>query len=326
MAVHGRDRVLEEHTERTNVFSVIVPTVGRARLIDLALSSLNHQEYREFEVVIVNDGGETILPTIRRWKSKFPIELVELPLRRGASYARNCAVDVSQGVYLAFLDDDDIFLPSHLTRLCEMLDRGSQVAHMGAVVSDRRLDPAADQLSGLHRKTYDFDQSILYAANYLHTGSVGCLNFRDTDVRFDNEMDHCEDWDLWLALTDRLGFRLTTSKEISAVYHQIPGNSGQVARAQADVPTAFSIVRQRIYSKWHSDSPLVGIYRSWLSEFEEVRNRCLSKGMVMPTQLFDTVLHYLNICYVEGKYPLRARIEGLITEPMPPRDTRRADT
>jgi hypothetical protein len=157
------------------------------------------------------------------------------------------------------LDDDDLFLPHHLELACRTLaTTGLDFVYLGTGVSDRRVRSLPPDWQRMHRRMYEFERRFLQVANYVHTGSIVVRNFRDTAVRFDESLSHCEDWDMWIALTSTLGYGATCVGEVTTIYLQIAGVDGLVAAAQQVTPSPFSVVRERMYAKWPVDDPLVG--------------------------------------------------------------------
>lgn len=89
-------------------FSVIVPTFNRHEFVTEAVRSVLRQTVQDFEVIVVNDGGESPpLPDDSR------VRLVE-QANQGPAAGRNHGIRVSEGRYLTFLDDDDLFTPERL--------------------------------------------------------------------------------------------------------------------------------------------------------------------------------------------------------------------
>jgi glycosyltransferase involved in cell wall biosynthesis len=276
------------------LISVVIPTCERPGLLEQALGSLAQQSYRDFEVIVVNDGGPSIAPAMAAWQRRFPLTLIELAERAGPARSRNAAIERASGEYLAFLDDDDIFLPEHLeTAYRSMTDNALDLVYLRALVSNRRVDRVPTVEPGAYFKAYPFDERFLYIANYIHTGSVVVTNFADTGARFDESLPLCEDWDMWLSLRAGLGFTFGFVDKLTSVYHQVPDTPGAVSRGQLTSPSPFSLVRQRIHRKWPNDDPQVIAYRQWLTDFEDYRDRRIGAGQLSPVNLFDRVLSYL---------------------------------
>jgi glycosyltransferase involved in cell wall biosynthesis len=293
-----------------SLVSVIIPTVDRPKLLDAALGSVAAQEMQaDVEVVVVNDGGPSVAAVVRAWNDVLPVTLVELDRRAGPATARNVGIERADGKYIAFLDDDDLFMPDHLAIGCGPLERDeADFVYLGAVVADRRLSELPTDLTECPLKAYPYDHRLLLVANYLHTGSVIVRNFRNTTVRFDESLVVCEDWDLWLTLTIALGYRVSFVNRLTTIYHQVPDASGLVAEAQTTSPSKFELARDRINAKWRSADPLVLAYRDWMVALEQFRSDLIAHHRRMPNLLFDSILAYLHDRLTHEKPPEYADI------------------
>jgi hypothetical protein len=89
--------------------SVIVPTKDRPEMLARALASVQAQTVDDWEVIVVNDGGQPPeLPDDPR------MSLIDLPTSCGHPHARNLAAPLGTGTYISQLDDDDWWLPERL--------------------------------------------------------------------------------------------------------------------------------------------------------------------------------------------------------------------
>ncbi len=125
--------------------SVIIPVYNRAAFVVEALESIFRQTFRDFEVILVNDGSadtpqlETaLIPYLSR------LHYIKQE-NRGASAARNTAIRKAQGELLAFLDSDDSWLPGYLDAQVKFLDQNPQV--VASVADAVRFGELAGQSS-----------------------------------------------------------------------------------------------------------------------------------------------------------------------------------
>jgi glycosyltransferase involved in cell wall biosynthesis/ubiquinone/menaquinone biosynthesis C-methylase UbiE/Tfp pilus assembly protein PilF len=96
--------------------SVLMSTYNRKRFLPAAIESIKAQTYTNWELVLVNDGGEKVSDVVRKAGSN-RIRLLNLERNCGKGHAINCAFLESKGAFIAHLDDDDIWYPDHLERL-----------------------------------------------------------------------------------------------------------------------------------------------------------------------------------------------------------------
>lgn len=109
--------------------TVVVPTRNRLAQLQRALACVERQSYRDFKVIVVDDGSTD---GTRAWLERPAATLRALSTASsgGASAARNLAIQHSRGELIAFLDDDDVWQPSYLEAQVHNLD-----ANTNAVLS-----------------------------------------------------------------------------------------------------------------------------------------------------------------------------------------------
>lgn len=101
------------------MFTVFIPTYNRAGLLPRALSSIEAQTFRDFEVVIVDDGStDDTAAVVARWKARveFPVTYVKQN-NQGKHVAHNKGVELAKGRLFFNLDSDDRLLPDALERI-----------------------------------------------------------------------------------------------------------------------------------------------------------------------------------------------------------------
>lgn len=238
----------------TPLVSVIVPTLNRPAELGQALASITGQvgiDLAELEVIVVNDGGAPSDTVIAEASDRgLPVTAVTHPRRLGLPSARNTGLDRGRGRYVAFLDDDDVFLPHHLaTTLAELDSTGVDGVATTCLVSEHRTDPATP-VTGAAVWDVRFDPLLLEACNLfpVHTAVFR----RPARARLDSGLPAIEDWDFWLRLTREHNYRFTRLHHPTVVYHRVP-QVGSMINAVADDTAAmasFSALVRRIWARW----------------------------------------------------------------------------
>src|SRR4029450_3547771 len=98
--------------------SVVIPTCDRPLFLERALQSVCEQERLPEEIIVVDDGAPYAALETRNAVEKFrrrALRLVSNTCSKGASGARNSGAALASGTVLAFLDDDDEWLPAYLS-------------------------------------------------------------------------------------------------------------------------------------------------------------------------------------------------------------------
>jgi len=177
--------------------SIIIPTYNRHELVREAIASVMAQSYRDFELIVVDDGsGDGTAEVI----PEFPqVRYVYQP-NRGVAAARNHGVALSNGEWLAFLDSDDIWQPRKLEHQLVFF-----TAHAEAQICQTeeiwlrngvRVNP--------HHKHCKTGGDIFARSLELCLVSPSAVMLsRDLFERtggFDESFPACEDYDLWLRI------------------------------------------------------------------------------------------------------------------------------
>jgi glycosyltransferase involved in cell wall biosynthesis len=122
--------------------SVVIPTFNRVRQVQSALSSVLSQTYRDFEVIVIDDGStdgtcHAIHKVIKsQSENRNKIRYFFQP-NQGQSVARNKGVYESRGQWVAFLDSDDVWMPEKLAWQVRAIERYGGKIH--ACFTDARL-------------------------------------------------------------------------------------------------------------------------------------------------------------------------------------------
>jgi glycosyltransferase involved in cell wall biosynthesis len=104
------------------LFSIIIPTFNRARLIGRAIDSVLAQDFPDWEMIVIDDGStDSTGDMIRHYSDSDPRIQYHYTDNQGASAARNFGCSMASGKYFTFLDSDDEYLPGHLSLRSEMI-------------------------------------------------------------------------------------------------------------------------------------------------------------------------------------------------------------
>jgi len=104
------------------MFSVVIPLYNKAHVIERTLSTVLTQTFKEFEVIIVNDGStDNGVEKIKNFTNDPRVKIIEQK-NQGVSAARNKGVACSKYDYIAFIDGDDEWLPYFLEKIKEAID------------------------------------------------------------------------------------------------------------------------------------------------------------------------------------------------------------
>lgn len=104
-------------------YSIIVPVYNRPDEVDELLASLLHQEEKEFEVIVVEDGSQVPCGDVcQRYAGQMELRYYEKP-NSGPGQSRNYGAERAKGEYLLILDSDVVVPPGYLKAISEELER-----------------------------------------------------------------------------------------------------------------------------------------------------------------------------------------------------------
>lgn len=190
---------------RMRLVSVVVPVYNSRRSLWRCLESIENQTYKDdIEVVIVDDGStDDSLAIVESFRAKTRrCRVVSVSkVNGGPSSARNLAMRLCSGAYIAFLDSDDFWHPQKLEIVIPLMEarRISFVGHSFALSGNLDHDLIASQASPTVRRV---GLLRLLAHNVVVTPSV--VVGRECLQDFDTRMRYAEDHDLWIRMLDHV--------------------------------------------------------------------------------------------------------------------------
>lgn len=119
--------------------SAVVITHNRKKLLKRAIESVYAQTYGNIELIVVNDNstdGTTEYLNELSTERKMTVVNINAAHPRGGGYARNIGISKSNGAYIAFLDDDDVWLPQKIETQVSLLNDNASYG----MVYCRRID------------------------------------------------------------------------------------------------------------------------------------------------------------------------------------------
>jgi len=229
-AAQGPSAGLEEAGEAVPL-DVIVRTRNRPHLLREALASIRAQLHPAHRVIVVNDGGESVVGLCSSDENDLDLELVEFEESRGRSAAAQAGLECATTTHVVFLDDDDLMYPDHLLVLGKAVARGVSVPYVDAVQGLWRMTDSGDLDQVSRHRTFggDLDPSRFELVNHIPLPCVAIPRELALELGgFDPELELYEDWDLLLRLVKRSP--LVYIPKVTCEYRMIEG-SGEITAA-----------------------------------------------------------------------------------------------
>lgn len=168
------------------LFSIILPTYNRVKGLQTALKSVFAQENQNWELIIVNDGKMDLQRYVKNDKR---IVCLKNKINLGPSTCRNKGLQYANGRFIAYLDDDDEWMPHHLT-LSEEILKSYDFIYSGALCrKEGKLIPWYNE---------EFSFRKLAERNFITTSVVMHKKTLIDKTGVWNEKLKCLlDWEMW---------------------------------------------------------------------------------------------------------------------------------
>lgn len=200
---------------KNKTVSIIVATYNRPQLLVRTLNSILSQSYKDFEVIVANDGGVDVQEIIDKANALCDnkIKYINSKENLGPSAARNLALGAVSGEYIMFLDDDDILLPYSLEFRMYMMNKlNAEVVYTRALQDIWENGEKENTYISVHKQLYwdaPFHKDLMLVQNIAPNC---CVLFskkawdKSGNYKFDTTLETGEDYDLWIALSRRSDF------------------------------------------------------------------------------------------------------------------------
>lgn len=184
------------------MISVIIPTHNRSESLKKSIESVLNQTYKNIELIIVSDGStDNTEQVVKEFQKIYNfIKLISVIPNKGANNARNEGIRLAKGNYIAFLDDDDEWLPSKLENQIKIFDENSEV---GLVYSGINViyEEEKIQYNATGGTVGDLSTDILLTNVIGSTSSVMVKKeVLNKSGLFDTELPAAQDYDLWIRI------------------------------------------------------------------------------------------------------------------------------
>jgi glycosyltransferase involved in cell wall biosynthesis len=202
--------------------SVVIPTYNRPQFVRSAITSVLNQTFQDFEIIVVDDASTDNTPEVVSGFNDTKIKYIRHEINKGGSAARNTGIRTSSAEYIAFLDDDDEWLPDKLKKQVELLNISSP--NVGGVYTGFfKINKASGKIIG---------QSIplgeggfiddLIEDNRIGTTSTHLLRrecFEKVGL-FDENLPSSQDFDMWVRLSKEFHFEFIKEPLVKYSFHE----------------------------------------------------------------------------------------------------------
>ena len=212
------------------MISVVIPTHNRADLLPRAIKSVQAQTLKDLEILIVSDGSEDntreVVETLAKDDNR--IKFIEYYPAKGGNIARNIGIENASGEYVAFLDDDDEFMPEKLEKQIAVMTSDAKIGMVYTGVRAIYVNEDVEY-SSVPKAEGDLSDKILLD-NIIGTTSTVMVRkeLLLQAGKFDVQLRALQDFDLWIRVCQlcKVGFvsdemiyyyNYTGTKQVSAL-------------------------------------------------------------------------------------------------------------
>lgn len=263
------------------LISIIIPTKNRLQFLTRAIQSVFKQTYLNWELIIIDDASADdsarhLVEGFSQAKHKITYQKNETSV--GGAAARNIGIALAQGDILAFLDDDDEWLPEKLERQIDILKHKPTIGLVGCdyFFIDRHHQKK------LVKTPRNINFEALLIENYLGSFSFVMVRKKLLDKYglLRKDMKSFQDWELWLRLIPHTKIHILAEPLVNYYEHQRQRISASTSNA---IESLTKIIKQ-----YKGRMPHLILFKHWLwLRFRQggLYNLTHSKYLVWPYQL-----------------------------------------
>lgn len=192
---------MEESTQQPPEVTVVVAAYNCERFIGETLDCIAAQTFEDWECIVVDDASTDATPTIvaEYCARDCRFRSVRLSDNSGAAVARNCAIEMSSGRFIAFIDSDDVWLPQKLaTQVSFMVEKGAALTYCDVI----RMDETLSLKLGEARLPPNLSRSDMLLSNQI-TCSSAMYDTAAIGKVYMPLLRRRQDWGLWFTIASR---------------------------------------------------------------------------------------------------------------------------
>ena len=185
--------------------SIIIPTYNRSNDLIRCLNSLREQTYKNFEVLVCDDGStDDTFEILSKFIDVFELKYFKNDNFGGPAKSRNLGIQNSSGDYIAFLDSDDWWLPEKLERSLEYLEKGADLVYHDLWIFGTNGIPRFFNKAKSRAVGYPIYTDLLMNGNAINNSSVVVRKSVINKVGLlseDKNLIAWEDYEYWLRIS-----------------------------------------------------------------------------------------------------------------------------
>lgn len=264
--------------------SVIIPTYNRASFLPKAILSIFQQTYTDFELIVIDDGStDETQHVLKQFEGKIKIFFQE---NKGPSAARNLGIQKANGLYISFLDSDDLWTPKKLQIQMEWIQRNPDIKICYTdeiwIRNGIRVNPKKQ-----HQKYNGWFLVKMLPLCLISPSSVLIHSeiFKTVGM-FDETLPVCEDYDLWLRINVR--YPITFIPEPLII--KLGGHEDQLSRKYWGIDRfRVKALEKLLKNPYLKDEYRPLVIQNIQRKCQIIANGCFRRGKIEQGKMFQAI-------------------------------------
>lgn len=291
-------------------FSVIIPVYNRPDLVKEAIQSVLNQDYKDYEIIVVNDGStDSTLEVLNSYADKIKVFSQE---NSGVGAARNLGVENSIGNYIAFLDSDDLWVPWTLSSYFEPIVKSNFPSFLSGTSKVFICSDEATLNSSQEDLKYQFYENYFSSlgkrVGFVPSTSVVKASEIKRVGGFSSQRGRiAEDADLWMKLGNSRGFVFIESPFLAFYRKHQDNMMGNILKGSTG---ALLLIQKEKEGKYPGEKELylnrITLITKYVRPFSmaSLQNKQFGYAIRIYRETFWWHLRMLKLSYLIGFIPI----------------------
>ncbi len=221
--------------------SVVMPAFNSEKWIAEAVGSILSQTLRDLELIVVDDGSADATAEVVSGIHDSRIKLIRLARNSGSAVARNRAIEIARGEFVALMDSDDIALPHWLERQVGYLRQNPDCGLRGAWI---RAFGAREGIWTCYEHHDHIKADLLFRCGMNQNTVVFRRELMNSlRLKYDDNFDVAQDYEFWTRCIDCM--RFSNAQEV-LVNYRIHENNVSIRKKRKSFSNAQEIRRRQL--------------------------------------------------------------------------------
>lgn len=179
--------------------SVVIPAYNAVETIIACVKSVLEQTYKYIEIIVIDDGStdatRRVLEEYQRVVCISNLQIISQE-NSGPSKARNLGIKLAKGEFIAFLDADDLWVPTKIEKQLHVFEMYPSATLVGTLSYGSMYPDGSIVEVSINKLIY---------RNYFTTSTIICRRWVFENLRFNESQRYSEDYRLWMEVVSKYG-------------------------------------------------------------------------------------------------------------------------